>query len=417
LSNLQKNGNITPMPREFGLQGIVFAADGRPDGSPLSSVESQPRYDLVLRERTPLTDKQLEQHDEVIKSLDSWAMKRGQELLIPPSEIWQPSDPDLLPDPGNPEEMRRFQEMALEVPDGVLIVIAGNYVTEEAITSDQAWLNRVTAVKDHTGVDPSGWGFWTRGWSAEENRHGIVQRPWLVYSKRYNMRKVDESSHSLVANGFDPMLSADGYEAIGYVSLQEALTKDAHGRVGKILRYIGGSGEEGEKFAKPFTKPASDESRHETFYSEAGRELAHNDAEGFTPAVWRMLKRKFAMPGALMDDKGTYRPGQRDTDLFRNYSLEAHASGIITARDIGNEIYKKIKFWGLDKVLLSGEAARAQEELCSLPQQYTSTYERIAERAIKRSPDHKFSWLNGRIVSLTNPRITFADTKQVRSQV
>lgn len=59
-------------------------------------------------------------------------------------------------------------------------------------------------LQDEIGADEQAWAVWTRGWTAEENRHGDVLNKWLYLSGRVDMRSVESTIQRLIGSGLDP---------------------------------------------------------------------------------------------------------------------------------------------------------------------------------------------------------------------
>ena len=88
-------------------------------------------------------------------------------------DSWQPND--FLPDMTSenwPEALAEFRTNCAALPDELLVVLVGDMVTEEALPTYQTLLNSFDGVSDPTGASDSAWALWSRGWTAEENRHG-----------------------------------------------------------------------------------------------------------------------------------------------------------------------------------------------------------------------------------------------------
>ncbi|MDG1833354.1 MAG: acyl-ACP desaturase [Verrucomicrobiota bacterium] len=112
------------------------------------------------------------QKQEVIAGMEGFVS--GQlGLLDSLEECWQPQDllPDLTGDDWA-DRVGKFREPAKGLSDAVLVVLVGDMVTEEALPTYQSLLNGFEGIGDKTGADKSSWAQWTRGWTAEENRHG-----------------------------------------------------------------------------------------------------------------------------------------------------------------------------------------------------------------------------------------------------
>ena len=78
------------------------------------------------------------------------------------------------------------------------------------------------------------WGEWTRRWTAEEGRHAIVIRDYLIVSRAIDPVALERGRMQQVSTGVTPEL--DGLcEALCYTTLQELATRIAHRNTGGIL--------------------------------------------------------------------------------------------------------------------------------------------------------------------------------------
>src|SRR2546423_53014 len=110
---------------------------------------------------------------EVVSGMRDFAQETVTRFLKPVNESWQPAD--YLPDfahAGWNQEIGQLRDAAQSLPEGLLVVLVGDTITEEALPSYQTWLNGLQGIADKSGRDESPWAQWSRGWTAEENRHG-----------------------------------------------------------------------------------------------------------------------------------------------------------------------------------------------------------------------------------------------------
>jgi len=75
--------------------------------------------------------------------------------------------------------VRALRERARGLADDLLVVLVGDAITEEALPTYQTLINRHEGLAGATGADPSPWAQWSRGWTAEENRHGELLNRYL----------------------------------------------------------------------------------------------------------------------------------------------------------------------------------------------------------------------------------------------
>ena len=183
-------------------------------------------------------------------------------LLKSVEDSWQPSD--FLPETNSEnwhDGIADLRKKAATLSDEVLVVLTGNIVTEEALPSYQTWLNRVQGLKDETGASLASWGRWTRGWTAEEKRHGDLLSKYLYLSGRVDMHTVEVTVQNLIRNGFDLKSDNDPYKSIVYASFQERATKISHANTGILAEKCGDS-----TLSKMCAAIAGDEARHEEAY-------------------------------------------------------------------------------------------------------------------------------------------------------
>lgn len=322
---------------------------------------------------------------EVIKSMESFVDKHLGSLLKPVEESWQPADflPDLTRDDWR-EQVNEFRARAKSLSDDVLVVLVGDMVTEEALPTYQTWLNRLQGLGDPTGASEVPWARWSRGWTAEENRHGDLLNKYLYLSGRVDMRSVETTIHHLVNNGFDPQTGDDPYLGFVYTSFQERATKISHRNVGVLAKQAGE-----ERLHKICGLIAGDEARHEKAYKLFMSKVFEIDPSGAVLAFAKMMKAKITMPAVLMDDGN-------DKGLYTKFSRVAQKAGVYTASDYARIIEDLVAEWkvaGLGG--LTDVAAKGQEYLCGLAERY----QKLAER-VKFSGIEKFRWIYDREIAL-----------------
>jgi len=304
-------------------------------------------------------------------------------FLKPVNESWQPSD--FLPDPTSPdfeEKLAAFREQAGTLPDDVLVVLVGDMITEEALPSYQTWFNRLEGVEDNTGTSDRPWARWSRGWTAEENRHGDLLNRYLFLSGRVNMRSVETTIHHLVREGFDPQTGNDPYLGFVYTSFQERATKISHRNVATLARKAGE-----ETLHKICGLIAGDEARHEAAYKEFMNRIFELDSCGAIQSFATMMKRKITMPAVSMHDG-------EDHSLFTKFSNVAQRLGVYTVRDYADIIQDLVNHWKIENIQgLSGLASQAQDYLCTL----ADRYRKLADRATFNGR-YTFGWIFGREV-------------------
>jgi acyl-[acyl-carrier-protein] desaturase len=277
--------------------------------------------------------------------------------------------------------MERFRTAAEAVPDDLLVVLVGDMITEEALPSYSVALNGL--VRDGEGTNPAPWARWLRGWTAEENRHGDLLNAYLRLTGRVHMRAVERTIHGLVANGFNPQTRTDPYLLLVYTAFQERATRLSHGNVGRTAARCGDP-----NLARICGVIAGDEARHEAFYTRMMSEVLEHDPAGGILAFRSMLRERIAMPGRFMDDG-------RDPDLFDHFAIVAQRTCVYTMHDYAAIIGHLVTAWDVAGRAVTGEAARAQDELCREAERHGRLAARTAA-GLARQPRRAFSWIRER---------------------
>jgi len=328
----------------------------------------------------------IEAHVEVAKSLEPFVASQLH-WLKPADDTWQPSDllPDLTVEAWS-AQIERLRAGTQGLSDEVLVVLVGDTITEEALPAYLAMFNRHEGVKDETGSSDSPWAQWSRGWTAEENRHGDLLNKYLYLSGRVNMRAVELTTQHLIANGFNSKTDNDPYCGLIYTAFQERATRVSHGNVARLAHAAGDP-----LLGKICTIIAGDEARHEEAYKRFVGKILEMDTAGGALAFAQMMKMTITMPACLMSH------GHAE-NLFGQFSSVAQRIGVYTAHDYAQIMQHLIEYWRIPLLKeLPPEAARAQEYLCRLPRRYRRLADRIEEQTaqLPRTPS---SWIFGRSV-------------------
>lgn len=308
-------------------------------------------------------------------------------LLKPVENSWQPSD--FVPQMDSEDwiaDLKRFRQAAQEIPDELLVVLVGTMVTEEALPSYQAFLNRLDGVRDDTGTSKNPWAQWSRGWTAEENRHGDLLNRYLYLTGRVDMRSVEVTIQHLIRNGFNPGECNDTYNGLIYTAFQERATRISHARIGQLARQAGD-----ESLAKICNAIAGDEARHEEAYKSFVGRICEIDPAGAVLAFNKMINQRIVMPAELMTDGS-------DNDLFAYFANVAQRLGVYTFADYIDILDHLVGTWNVTKLGgLSGAAAAAQDRICRLPEIYRRRIGAIAKRLADQAKMH-FMWIQNRPV-------------------
>ena len=138
------------------------------------------------------------------------------------------------------------------------------------------------------------WGSWVGRWTAEENRHGIVLRDYLVVTRAVDPVALERDRMEHMTNGAVAPPGGEDLRLLGflaYVTFQELATRVSHRNTGKACN---------EPIAeRMLQRIAADENLHMIFYRNlcaAALDLAPDQ----TLEAIDMIVRNFQMPGAGM---------------------------------------------------------------------------------------------------------------------
>jgi acyl-[acyl-carrier-protein] desaturase len=188
------------------------------------------------------------------------------------------------------------------------------------------------------------WGTWVGRWTAEENRHGIALRDYLVVTRGVDPVELERARMDYMTTGYD---SGDKtpLQAVAYVSFQELATRVSHRNTGRAT---------GDPIADQLlARIATDENLHMVFY----RNLVDAAFDIDPDASMRTVADEvigFEMPGATMAG-------------FRKNSMLIAKAGIYDLRLHHDEVVSPIlrKWRVFERTDLGPEGEKAREELAT----------------------------------------------------
>jgi acyl-[acyl-carrier-protein] desaturase len=186
------------------------------------------------------------------------------------------------------------------------------------------------------------WGQWVGRWTAEENRHGIALRDYLLVTRGVDPVALERARMDYMTSGYD---SGDKspLEALAYVSFQELATRVSHRNTGRAT---------GDPIAdKLLARIATDENLHMIFYRNLMAAAFDIDPDLAMQAVTTEVVG-FEMPGAGMAG-------------FRRMSLLIAKAGIYDLRLHHDEVVSPVlRAWRVFERTDVGPAGeKAREEL------------------------------------------------------
>ncbi|ETW21566.1 acyl-ACP desaturase [Mycobacterium gastri] len=233
-----------------------------------------------------------------------------------------------------------------KLSDVAQVAMVQNLVTEDNLPS----YHREIAM--NMGMDGA-WGQWVNRWTAEENRHGIALRDYLVVTRSVDPVELEKLRLEVVNRGFSPGQNHQGEyfaesvtDSVIYVSFQELATRVSHRNTGKACN---------DPVADQLmARISADENLHMIFYrdvSEAAFDLAPNQAM----KSLHLILRHFKMPGFLVPE-------------FRRKAVIIAVGGVYDIRIHLDEVVKPVlKKWRIfERDDFTGEAARMRDDLAKL---------------------------------------------------
>ncbi|RIR87657.1 acyl-ACP desaturase [Mycobacteroides abscessus] len=223
------------------------------------------------------------------------------------------------------------------------------------------------------------WGTWVNRWTAEENRHGIAIRDYLVVTRSVDPVELEKLRIAQMTSGFSPgqnrqniPFSESLFDSVVYVTFQELATRVSHRNTGKACA---------EPVADELLKRIStDENLHMIFYRNmvsAGLEIAPNQA---VKAVHKVLDN-FTMPGYTI-------PG------FRRNAVTIATGGVYDPQSHLDEVVmpvlRKWRIFERDDISSEGEwyredLARVVTDLKKTSADFEEVKAKYLERQAKRA--------------------------------
>jgi acyl-[acyl-carrier-protein] desaturase len=270
----------------------------------------------LLRELEPVVEENLERHLRIAKE---WFPHE----YVPWSEG---RDFDGVLD-GTPWSVEQSQMS--EVARTSLVV---NLLTEDNLPS---YHHEIATVFGRDGA----WGTWVHRWTAEEGRHGIAIRDYLLATRAVDPIDLERAR---MGAGFESANHNDLVRSLAYVSFQELATRISHRNTGKI------TGD--PRCDQLLARIALDENLHMVFYRNllgASLQLAPNET---MRAITEVVKT-FQMPGNTIEN-------------FTRKSVQIALAGIYDLRIHRDEVLTPVlRHWGvfeLEGLDAEGEAARQE---------------------------------------------------------
>ena len=243
------------------------------------------------------------------------------------------------------------------LPDPVRSALLVNLLTEDNLPYYFATIDRVLA---HEGFRE-----WSRRWTAEEMRHAMVIRDYLMVTRALDPVALERARMIQVSRAETPQPPTVA-DMFVYLCLQELATRISHRNTGKVVPDPAGY--------EVMARVAADENLHFLFYRDLTSAALEVDPSTMVLAIERQVSG-FEMPGTGI-------PG------FMAHAVAIARSGIYNLSLHHDQIVCPVvlRQWRVDDLEgLSPEAEQARERLHATIDRLGSMAQRQAERQARRA--------------------------------
>ncbi|WP_059005925.1 acyl-ACP desaturase [Streptomyces specialis] len=223
-----------------------------------------------------------------------------------------------------------------KVSDVGRIALVVNLLTEDNLPS---YHHEIASIFGRDGA----WGTWVHRWTAEEGRHGIVMRDYLLTTRAVDPVQLENFRMAHMSEGFESDNAHSMLHSVAYVAFQELATRISHRNTGR---------ESGDPVCdRMLARIATDENLHMVFYRNLLR-AAFELAPDQTMKAVRDVVIGFRMPGHGM-------PG------FERAAARMAIGGIYNMRIHHDDVIQPVLRFlrTLEMEGLGPEGLKAQEEL------------------------------------------------------
>jgi acyl-[acyl-carrier protein] desaturase len=186
------------------------------------------------------------------------------------------------------------------------------------------------------------WGDWVHRWTAEEGRHGIAIRDYLLTTRAVDPVQLERLRMDHMSTGYTA-LHDDMVRSLAYVSFQELATRVSHRNTGKITGDAVGD--------QLLARVAADENLHMVFYRNLLGAALELDPSQTMRAITDVVTQ-FAMPGT-------------DIAGFQRKAVEMAIAGVYDIRQHRDDVVAPVlRFWNVFEIEgLDAEGEKARTEL------------------------------------------------------
>jgi acyl-[acyl-carrier-protein] desaturase len=257
---------------------------------------------------------------------------------------------------------RDFDELPWEPGQSTLSEVAQvafevNLLTEDNLPSYHR------EIVDAFGRDGA-WGTWVHRWTAEEGRHSIVMRDYLVVTRGVDPVALERGRMQQMQHGYDRG-GKTPLEALAYVSFQELATRISHRNTGKFTA--------DEAVERLLVRVANDENLHMVFY----RDLVTAAMERAPSRTVRAIAHEvmtFQMPGTGITN---FEAKAKQIAKVGIYDLRIHHDEVV---------WPLLRHWGFFEAEgLDAEAEQARTQVAGFLEALDGMAKRYDERRAAKS--------------------------------
>lgn len=247
---------------------------------------------------------------------------------------------------------------AWEAKDSRLTAVAQDSLVLNLLTEDNL-PSYHTEIAISMGRDGA-WGTWIERWTAEEARHSIVIRDYLMATRGVDPYELEDLRMAHMSLGYQTPYVNDMLHTIAYVSFQELATRISHRNTGKIS--------DDPIAENMMQRIALDENLHMLFYRNTLSAALDMEPNASMRAITDVVTN-FGMPGANM-------PG------FGRKAVQIALAGIYDMQQHLDEVIAPVlRAWKVfERTDLSGDGLKAREELAAFLAKTTLESNRFNEK-------------------------------------
>jgi acyl-[acyl-carrier-protein] desaturase len=247
---------------------------------------------------------------------------------------------------------------AWEAKDSRLSSVAQDSLILNLLTEDNlpSYHSEITLSMGRDGA----WGNWIERWTAEEGRHSIVIRDYLMATRGVDPYELEDLRMAHMSLGYQTPYENDMLHTIAYVSFQELATRISHRNTGKISDDPIAEG--------MMQRIALDENLHMIFYRNTLKAALDLEPNAAMRAITDVVTN-FDMPGANMPGFGRKAV---QIALAGIYDMQQHLEEVIAPVLRAWEIFERND--------LSGDGLVARDELNAFLTKTTEESNRFNEK-------------------------------------